>query len=63
MHPIELTIADDGHGFMVPPKASTSNGHYGLQGMRERAEQIDAKFSVHSAIGSGTIVSVETAVN
>ncbi len=60
---LRMTIADDGHGFMVPPKASTSNGHYGLQGMRERAEQIDAKFSVHSAIGSGTIVSVETAVN
>jgi signal transduction histidine kinase len=31
--------------------------------MRERAQQIDAKFSVNSAIGSGTVVSVEAAVN
>jgi signal transduction histidine kinase/ligand-binding sensor domain-containing protein len=60
---LRMTIADDGHGFVMAPEPAAPNGHYGLQGMRERAEQIDAKFSVNSAIGSGTVVSVEAAVN
>jgi signal transduction histidine kinase len=60
---LRMTIADDGHGFVMAPEPSAPNGHYGLQGMRERAEQIDARFSVSSAIGSGTVVSVEAAVN
>jgi signal transduction histidine kinase len=60
---LRMTISDDGRGFVMPPEASAPNGHYGLQGMRERAEQIDAKFSVNSAIGSGTVVCVEAAVN
>jgi signal transduction histidine kinase len=33
-------------------------GHFGLQGMRERAERIMGKFSVESSAGSGTIITL-----
>ncbi len=59
---LRMTITDDGHGFTVTPEALPLNGHYGLKGMRERAEQIDAKLTVSSALGSGTVVSVEALV-
>jgi signal transduction histidine kinase len=50
-----LRIRDDGEG--VPPEVLTQGrpGHYGLNGMRERAEQMGAKFGIWSgASGAGT---------
>jgi PAS domain S-box-containing protein len=48
-----LVIADDGRGFdpEQPPA-----GHYGLIGMRERAEMIGARFRIDSQPGQGTRV-------
>jgi ligand-binding sensor domain-containing protein/signal transduction histidine kinase len=59
---LRMTIADDGRGFQSSPYAGW-NGHFGLQGMRERAENIDAELSVDTGIGKGTRVSVEALVN
>jgi signal transduction histidine kinase len=50
-----LRIRDDGEG--IPPEVLKQGrpGHYGLNGMRERADQIGAKFGVWSgAAGAGT---------
>jgi signal transduction histidine kinase/ligand-binding sensor domain-containing protein len=50
-----LRIRDDGAG--IPPEVLKQGrpGHYGLNGMRERAEQIGAKFGIWSgASGAGT---------
>jgi signal transduction histidine kinase len=50
-----LRIRDDGKG--IPPEVLDRGrpGHYGLDGMRERAEQIGAKFGIWSgAAGAGT---------
>jgi ligand-binding sensor domain-containing protein/two-component sensor histidine kinase len=60
---LRMTITDDGHGFTVAPEVSLLNGHYGLKGMRERAEQIDARLTVKSSLGSGTVISVEALVS
>lgn len=49
-----LVIADDGCGFNV--KAHVMEDHFGLRGMRERAEVIGGRLDVDSAPGSGTSV-------
>jgi signal transduction histidine kinase len=60
---LRMTIIDDGRGFELAGQSALGlNGHYGLRGMRERAEQIGARFKVTSAPGSGTMVCVETTV-
>jgi signal transduction histidine kinase len=60
---LKLAIADDGRGFADDPSSFYSNGHFGLKGMRERAERIDAKLTVKSAVGEGTQVLVETEID
>jgi signal transduction histidine kinase len=54
---LRLSVSDDGKGFNVqsPPP---SEGGFGLTGMRERAEQLHAEFSVTSEPGEGTIVTL-----
>ncbi len=49
-----LTVADDGKGFEKSEKSDT--GHYGLIGMRERAELIGARISIESGRTDGTKV-------
>ncbi len=56
---LRMSIADNGRGFTVGSEPGAPNGHFGLQGMRERAEQISAKLVVDSVAGKGTKVLVE----
>lgn len=52
-----LQVRDDGKGF--DPAAPVSPGeHFGLQGMRERAEKISARLEILSEPGKGTTVKV-----
>ena len=55
---VVLRIHDDGCGFDVPDTIATMNGHYGLISMQERAEDIEARFSIVSVKGTGTDVEV-----
>jgi NarL family two-component system sensor histidine kinase YdfH len=48
---LELEICDDGVGF---DPASIEAGHYGLLGMRERAQLAGGRLEVHSTPGRGT---------
>lgn len=50
------SIVDDGAGF---DPSHEPEGHFGLIGMRERAEKIGAKVSFRSVPGEGTTVTVE----
>jgi signal transduction histidine kinase/ligand-binding sensor domain-containing protein len=59
---LRMTVSDDGRGFAVREDGAGPEGHYGLRGMRERAQQIGAKLTVDSAIGKGTRVFVEAPV-
>ena len=50
-----MEIRDDGQGFAGTPPDGSS-GHFGLTGMRERAEAIGATLAVESSVGEGTAV-------
>jgi signal transduction histidine kinase len=51
---LRLSITDDGTGF--DPAAVDVNAHFGVQGMRERADMIGAELNVSSQVGQGTQV-------
>jgi ligand-binding sensor domain-containing protein/two-component sensor histidine kinase len=55
---IGLSIEDDGHGFLHE-QDFTQLGHYGLAGMRERAEEIGAEFSLATGPGKGTAIRLQ----
>lgn len=52
---IELSIQDDGQGFLL---GQSTSGHYGLEMMRERAEAMGAHLLIASKPGEGTELSV-----
>jgi signal transduction histidine kinase len=54
-----LTVADDGAGFEVPDdlEALASGRHFGVTGMRERAQLAGGDLSVESAPGDGCVLS------
>jgi signal transduction histidine kinase/ligand-binding sensor domain-containing protein len=52
-----ITVKDDGCGICPEPLQSIGNGHFGLEGMRERAQSIGAEFAIVNS-GAGTLVSV-----
>ena len=58
---VRLSVRDDGRGF--DPSKQIADGHFGLMGMRERAEQIGAVLTIDSAIERGTHISVEAPLN
>lgn len=57
---LKMTIADDGRGF-ANDAPSTADGHFGITGMKERAQQIGGSVKVTSKEGEGTQVHVEVA--
>lgn len=50
-----LRISDDGLGF-DPDELVEATGHYGLRGMRERAQQVRGTVAIQSVPGGGTLV-------
>src|SRR5262249_22002529 len=53
---VVLEIVDDGRGF---DPAAIHAGHFGLESMRSRADEIGAALYIISAPGRGTVVRVE----
>lgn len=61
---IRATVTDDGAGFVTlrgegSDERGAEAGHFGLLGMRERAERLGGKFRIESEPGHGTTVSIE----
>lgn len=56
---IVLYVSDDGSGFDTEKIIPLGVGHYGLTGMRERAERIGGKLTLKSKLGQGTELLVE----
>lgn len=52
---LDLRVADNGRGFDVNGNHA---GHFGLLGMRERAQRVGARLELVSALGAGTEVRV-----
>ena len=55
---LSVSIKDDGAGIDPTILANGKHGHFGLQGMRERAERIGGKFTLTSSATHGTEISV-----
>jgi ligand-binding sensor domain-containing protein/signal transduction histidine kinase len=53
---LRLRIRDDGKGIDPKHLHSGRDGHWGLPGMRERAQQIGAQLEMWSEVGAGTEV-------
>jgi ligand-binding sensor domain-containing protein/signal transduction histidine kinase len=53
---LRLLISDDGCGIDSEVLESGRDGHWGLSGMRERAERINARLKLRSRVGAGTEV-------
>jgi signal transduction histidine kinase len=53
-----VRVRDDGQGFVVPtnPAEFPEKGHFGLLGLQERAELINAELEIHSTPGHGTTI-------
>jgi len=60
-----LEIRDNGKGMESVPDvlALTTDGHYGLAGMKERTEAVNGEFKLLSAAGKGTTVAVSVPLN
>ncbi len=61
---VSVTIADNGQGFSIPdrPGELAEAGHYGLLGMRERAELSDGWLGIESEPGHGTTIEIHLPV-
>jgi len=56
---ITLVVSDDGVGFDPAGPSPANRGHFGLEGMRERAERLGGKLRIESRPGHGTRVVAE----
>jgi len=55
-HDVVAEVRDDGCGFTVGEQVGPAQGHFGLDGMRERVERLGGTFAVVSAPAEGTII-------
>jgi signal transduction histidine kinase len=60
---VVLEIKDDGRGFVPEACDGPKDGHFGLLGIRERAERLTGHVSITSAPGAGTDVRVEIPIH
>ena len=57
-HDLTLRVSDNGTGIDSAVVEQGKDGHFGLRGMRERAERIGAKFTLVSSPDSGTVITL-----
>ena len=59
---LKFSVRDNGGGFDPENSLGVLQGHFGLQGIRERVEQLGGTLHIASAIGSGTRVAISIKV-
>jgi signal transduction histidine kinase len=60
---VELTVTDDGKGFDPAAVLSHGIGHFGLRGLRGRAQKIGGHLDIESTPGLGTCIKVRVATH
>ncbi|MBQ2631376.1 MAG: hypothetical protein IJG13_16990, partial [Kiritimatiellae bacterium] len=58
-----FSVSDDGCGFDPGNHPGIRDGHFGLQGIRERINHFGGDMSVESEIGRGSKVSISLSMN
>ena len=51
---VQVSVTDNGSGFTVGNEAGPAQGHFGLQGMRERIGSLGGSLTIESHPGEGT---------
>ena len=59
---LKFSVSDDGSGFDPESAPSIDQGHFGLQGIRERVDTFGGSISIDSSPGRGTRVDVTVAI-
>ena len=59
---LKFSVSDDGCGFDPQSAPSIDQGHFGLQGIRERVDSFGGSISIDSSPGRGTRVNVTVAI-
>ncbi len=57
-HDLTLRVSDNGVGVEPDILMKGREGHFGLRGMRERADRIRSKFTIDSSPSSGTVMTL-----
>ena len=57
-HDLRLRVSDNGAGIDSDVIENGKDGHFGLRGMRERAERIGSKFTLSSSPVAGTVITL-----
>jgi signal transduction histidine kinase len=57
-HDLVVRVKDNGKGIDADITAEGKDGHFGLQGMRERAARIGAKLTLSSSATTGTEITL-----
>jgi signal transduction histidine kinase len=55
---VTLTVSDNGCGFTPIKAQGPHEGHFGLTGMRERAERLSGRIELSSVLGKGTCITL-----
>jgi signal transduction histidine kinase len=59
---VELEVADDGRGFDIASCPGQSQGHFGIQGMRERVKRLGGLLEIKTSKSRGTTISTRVPV-
>ena len=60
---LRVLVRDNGYGIKPEAVQKESDSHWGLRGMRKRAENIGARFDIESRTGAGTEVRVAVPID
>jgi signal transduction histidine kinase len=59
---LRFSVSDNGCGFDPATRPGVMQGHFGLQGIHERVNQLNGDLSIESAPGKGAKVSIRLKV-
>jgi signal transduction histidine kinase len=62
-HAVEITVHDDGQGFVPGAPPAGAAGGFGLKGLAERVHMLNGSHTIESSAGRGTTVTVRLGVS
>ena len=60
---VVVEVKDNGGGFDTTEAMAVASSHFGLLGLRERANKLQGRLKIDSKVGAGTVVSVTVPLN